>query len=60
MNVYKSLEAQRADIAHGIFSNSKDLPDAAIWIESKNYAKGALEMLTNATKVSEASDDRKI
>jgi hypothetical protein len=60
MNVYKSLEAQRADIAHGIFSNSKDLPDAAIRIESKNYAKGALEMLTNATKVSEASDDRKI
>ena len=42
--VYQSLDAQRTDLAHGIFAVSDDMPDAILWIESTRFARHNLEM----------------
>jgi hypothetical protein len=44
--VYQSLDNQRTDLAHGIFAVSDDLPDAILWIDSKDFAKHNLDFWT--------------
>jgi len=44
--VYQSLDNQRADLAHGIFAVSEDLPEAVLWIDSKDFAKHNLDFWT--------------
>jgi len=44
--VYQSLDNQRADLAHGIFAVSDDLPEAILWIGSKDFAKHNLDFWT--------------
>lgn len=46
MIVYQALEAQRSDLAHGIFAISDDLPDSIVWMHAKDYVFGALETIT--------------
>jgi hypothetical protein len=44
--VYQSLDNQRVDLAHGIFVVSDDLPDAILWIDSKDFAQHSLDFWT--------------
>lgn len=40
MLVYGSLQSKRADLAHGVFGVSPDIPDDSIlWVEAKNLSK---------------------
>jgi hypothetical protein len=41
--VYQSLDAQRTDLAHGIFGVSDEMPDALLWAEAKDYIKFSIE-----------------
>jgi hypothetical protein len=47
MTVYQSLDAQRADLAHGLFSQSDDMPDAAMWVSAQDEAKHTVALLLN-------------
>jgi hypothetical protein len=49
--VYQSLDGQRADLAHGIFAVSQELPDALLWIDAKD--------LTQHTILTWAEEDAK-
>jgi hypothetical protein len=42
--IYQTLDAQRTDLAHGIFAVSDDMPDAILWIESAHFTRHNLEM----------------
>jgi hypothetical protein len=41
--VYQSLDSQRADLAHGIFAIAEDMPDALLWIDSKDFTRHNLD-----------------
>jgi hypothetical protein len=43
LTVYGSLQAQRADIAHGIFGLAPEAEDEAAWIETKDLSKHWLD-----------------
>jgi len=43
LTVYGGLQAQRADIAHGIFGLIPKIEDRAAWIETKNLSKHWIE-----------------
>jgi hypothetical protein len=43
LSVYGSLQAQRADIAHGIFGLAPEAEDEAAWIETKDLSKHWLD-----------------
>jgi hypothetical protein len=43
LTVYGGLQAQRADIAHGIFGLIPEVEDRAAWIETKNLSKHWIE-----------------
>jgi hypothetical protein len=43
LTVYGSLQAQRADIAHGVFGLIPKTEDQAAWIETKNLSKHWIE-----------------
>jgi len=45
MIIYKSLEAQRNDLAHGCFGETNAIPDGFLWIDSKNYVHFRAEIL---------------
>jgi hypothetical protein len=44
--VYQSLDTQRTDLAHGIFGICEELPDALLWINSKDFTQHNLEFWT--------------
>jgi hypothetical protein len=39
MILYKSLESQRNDLAHGCFGDSEKLEDAIFWVELKHHVQ---------------------
>jgi hypothetical protein len=47
LTVYGGLQAQRADIAHGIFGLIPTIEDEAAWIETKNLSKHWIDKFHN-------------
>lgn len=47
MNVYRGLSAQRADLAHGLFTVCKEISEGALWTSTTDHAKGTLQILAN-------------
>jgi hypothetical protein len=43
LTIYGSLQAQRADIAHGVFGLAPETEDEAAWIQTKDLSKHWLE-----------------
>ena len=37
MIVYQALEAQRSDLAHGVFGVTVEIPDSVVWVEARDY-----------------------
>jgi hypothetical protein len=37
--VYQPLDAQRTDLAHGLFAVSDDLPEAIVWVDAKDFTR---------------------
>jgi hypothetical protein len=60
--ISQSIDNQRADLAHGIFALSEDLPDDLLWMDSKDYTRLHIEnwneISKNATLVSLLSNSR--
>jgi len=44
VKVYASLQAQRADVAHGVFGLAPETEDEAAWIETKDLSKHWLDV----------------
>lgn len=51
--VYQSLDGQRTDLAHGIFAVSEDIPDALLWMDSKDFAKHNVDNWSDLSKAIE-------
>jgi hypothetical protein len=41
--VYQSLDAQRTDLAHGLFGIHEEMSDAILWVEASNYTRHNVE-----------------
>jgi hypothetical protein len=50
MIIYQSLDAQRNDLAHGLFSHSEDIKDGALWVSSQDEAQHTINILLNFKK----------
>jgi hypothetical protein len=50
MTVYQSLDAQRADLAHGLFSHSDDIPNGAMWASAQDQAKHSVTLLLSIAR----------
>jgi hypothetical protein len=48
--VYQSLDAQRTDLAHGLFAVSNDLPEGIVWVEAKDFARQHIQEWTDFVK----------
>jgi hypothetical protein len=55
--VYQSLDGQRADLAHGIFAVSDELPDALLWTGAKDLARHFIEIWKQKVVFPPQSDD---
>ena len=56
-NVYKSLEGQRNDLAHGVFLISDDILDAILWMDAKEHTSFFAQWLTKLETDINASID---
>jgi hypothetical protein len=59
MVIYQSLDAQRNDLAHGLFSHSDDIEDGVLWAASQDEAKHTVNLLLNIEKAFEDFKDPK-
>jgi hypothetical protein len=50
--VYQSLDGQRADLAHGIWALSEELPDSVLWVDSKDFTRRNVENWGDIAKMS--------
>lgn len=57
LTVYQSLDAQRTDLAHGLFSESEDIPDGAMWVSAQDEAKYEVTFVLNMQKPGGAERD---
>jgi hypothetical protein len=55
-NVYKSLEGQRNDLAHGVFGISDEIPDAILWMEPKEHTGSFVKWLAKLATSNETPD----
>jgi hypothetical protein len=56
MNVYKSLESQRNDLARGLFGHMAKFPDVILWIEIKHHIHFITDTLSKESKGIFSSD----
>lgn len=57
MILYKSLESQRNDIAHGCYGYSTNLPDRILWIEMKHHVQFMTETIIHERNGVRHTDD---
>jgi hypothetical protein len=50
LNVIKSVETQRNDLAHGLWAVCNELPDAMLWIEQKHAASWLAPLMARLPK----------
>jgi hypothetical protein len=47
---YQALDAQRTDLAHGLFAVSDDLPEAIVWADAKDFTRQHVQEWTDLSQ----------